>query len=85
VGGVVAAPVFVIGSAAGALLAVQAVEREEMARLIGDMAGVAITPDEAWALYLLSLAIAGVLQAIAVVAASTLAGALAGRRLAREG
>jgi len=79
VGGALASPVFVVGAAAGALVAVQGVERGEIARILTEFSGLPFSPDEAWALYLVSIAVFGLLQAAVLVGASTVAGALAKR------
>jgi len=82
-GGAIAVPVFVAGATAGALLSIRSVEREEMARLINEFGGLEVSPDGAWALFLVSIAIFAVLQAFVFVLASTIAGALAARSPAK--
>jgi hypothetical protein len=80
VGGAVATPVFLIGSAAGALVTWQTVGGEEFSRVLDETVGVSVTASEAWTLYLLSLVFAAVLQAFLLILASVVAGALRGRR-----
>lgn len=80
VGGAVAAPVFAVGAAAGAVIAIRRVGAESAAAAMGEMVGTGISPEEAWQLYLLSLAFAGVVQIFLLAVAAVAAGALALRR-----
>lgn len=80
VGGVVATPVFLVGAAAGGLIAVRAVGTGEIARIFGEVAGATVSTEEAWTIYLLSLVLAAGLQAIILVSTATVSGALVGRK-----
>jgi len=80
VGGLVAAPVFVIGASAGALVAARGIGSVRIAATLSEVVGMKVTPEEAWQVYLLSLALAGILQAVILVLASTAAGAWAARK-----
>lgn len=80
VGGTVAAPVFAVGAAAGAVLAIKRVGAESAAIALGEMLGTGVSPEEAWRLYLISLAFAAVVQVFLVVLAATVTGALASRK-----
>lgn len=80
VGGVVATPVFLVGAAAGALIAVRAIGTGEVARIFEEVAGVAVSTEEAWTIYLLSLVFAAGLQAVILVATAVVTGALVRRR-----
>jgi hypothetical protein len=79
VGGAVAAPAFVIGASAGALVAARGIGSARLAATLSDVIGVQVTPEEAWRYFLLSLVLAAVLQAGVLVLASTAAGAWATR------
>ncbi len=79
-GGVVAAPVFAVGAAAGAVLAIRRVGAESAAATLGEIMGTRVSPEEAWQLYLLGLAFAAAVQISLVVLAATAAGALALRK-----
>ena len=79
VGGAVAAPVFVIGASAGALVAGRGIGSVRLAATLSDVIGAQVTPEEAWRFFLLSLVLAAVLQAVVLVLASTAAGAWATR------
>jgi hypothetical protein len=79
VGGAVAAPAFVIGASAGALVAVRGIGSARLAGTLSEMLGAQISPDEAWRFFLLSLILAAVFQAVVLVLASTAAGAWAMR------
>ena len=80
IGGAVAAPVYVIGASAGALVAARGMGSPRMAATLSDVLGTTISPDEAWTLFLLSVFLSAILQAAVFVAAATAAGALARRR-----
>ena len=80
VGATVAAPVFAVGAAAGAVIAIRRVGAESAAAAMEEMVGTGISPEEAWQLYLLSLAFAGVVQISLLAVAAVAAGALALRR-----
>jgi hypothetical protein len=77
VSGAVAAPAFVIGASAGALVAARGIGSARLAATLSDVIGVQVTPEEAWRYFLVSLVLAAVLQAIVLVLASTAAGAWA--------
>ncbi len=79
-GGAVAAPVFAVGAAAGAVLAIRRVGAESTAVALGEVLGTALSPEEAWRLYLLGLAFAAAIQVSLVVLAAVAAGALALRK-----
>jgi hypothetical protein len=76
VGGAVAAPAFVIGAAAGALVSARRIGSVRIAATVSEMLGMPISPEEAWRFFLLSLVLAAVFQAVILVLASTAAGAL---------
>jgi hypothetical protein len=80
VGGAVAAPAFVIGASAGALVAARRIGSSRMAATLSDILGMRISPDEAWRYFLLSLLLAAVFQAVILILASTAAGAWALRK-----
>ena len=75
IGGAVAAPAYVLGSALGAFVAVREIGASRISATLTEMLGTRVTPDEAWLFFLLSLALAGFLQATVLVLASTAAGA----------
>jgi hypothetical protein len=79
VGGAVAAPVFVIGASAGALVAAQRIGSARIAATLSDVVGTRVTPEEAWRFFLLSLVLAAIFQAVVLILASTAAGAWATR------
>ena len=80
VGGAVAAPVFVIGASAGALVAARAIGSSRIAATLSEVVGTRVSPDEAWRIFLLSIAVAAVFQAVVLILASTAAGAWATRK-----
>ncbi|WP_047863853.1 hypothetical protein [Rubrobacter aplysinae] len=73
VGGLMAAPVFVLGAASGALVSVREVGLEELSSTLGDFSGMQVSSQEAWVLILAGLAFAAVVQAGALVLSSVLA------------
>ncbi len=77
VGGAVAAPAFVIGASAGALVAARSIGSSRLAAALSDMLGMQISPEEAWQFFLLSLVLAAIFQAVVLILASTAAGAWA--------
>lgn len=79
VGGAVAAPVFVIGAAAGSLVAARGFGATRLAETLSEMLGASISPDQAWQLFLLSLVFSAVVQAAILVASATAAGAWTAR------
>ena len=80
VSGAVAAPVFVIGASAGALVAARGIGASRIAATLSEVVGTRVSPDEAWQLFLLSIAVAAVFQAVVLILASTAAGAWATRK-----
>ena len=80
VGGAVAAPVFAVGAAAGAVLAMRRVGAESAAATLGEIMGTSVSPEQAWQLYLLGLAVAAAIQVSVVIFAAVAAGALALRK-----
>jgi hypothetical protein len=80
VSGAVAAPAFVIGAAAGALVAARRIGSSRMAATLSDILGMQVSTDEAWRYFLLSLLLAAVFQAVILILASTIAGAWALRK-----
>jgi hypothetical protein len=77
VGGAVAAPAFVIGATAGALVAARGIGSSRLAATLSEVLGMRVSPEEAWRFFLLSLILAAVFQAVVLVLASTAAGAWA--------
>jgi hypothetical protein len=80
VSGAVAAPVFVIGASTGALVAARAIGSSRIAATLSEVVGTRVSPDEAWRIFLLSIAVAAVFQAVVLILASTAAGAWATRK-----
>ena len=80
VAGAVAAPVFVIGASAGALVAARGIGSSRIAATLSEVVGTRVSPDEAWRIFLLSIAVAAVFQAVVLILASTAAGAWATRK-----
>lgn len=79
VGGAVAAPVYVLGSTLGALLAARGIGAARIATTLSEVLGTQVTADEAWTFFLLSLVLSAILQAGVLILASTAAGAWARR------
>lgn len=80
IGGALATPIFVLGASAGSVISARSVSTVEMADMISDMAGMQVTPDGAWQLFLLSLILAAFVQALLLILVSTAAGAWAVRK-----
>jgi hypothetical protein len=80
VGGAVAAPVFVIGASAGALVAARGIGSSRIAATLSEVLGTRVSPDEAWRIFLLSIIVAAVFQAVILILASTAAGSWATRK-----
>jgi hypothetical protein len=80
VGGAVAAPAFVIGASAGALVAARGIGSSRIALTLSEVVGTRVSPDEAWRIFLLSIAVAAVFQAVVFILAATAAGAWATRK-----
>ncbi|CAN5698024.1 hypothetical protein BH24ACT22_BH24ACT22_19370 [soil metagenome] len=75
ISGSLATPVFLLGASAGSVISARSVSTAEMAELISDMAGMEVTPDGAWQLFLLSLIFAAFVQALILILVSTAVGA----------
>ena len=75
VSGAVAAPAFVIGASAGALVAARAIGSPRIAATLSEVLGTQVSSEEAWQLFLLSIVVAAVFQAVVLILASTAAGA----------
>jgi hypothetical protein len=80
IGGSLATPIFVVGASAGAAISARSVSTAEMANMISDMAGMEVTAEGAWQLFLLSLVFAAFVQALLLILVSTAAGAWAMRK-----
>ncbi len=82
VGGALAAPLYVLGAASGAIIAARQIGGEEMARMISEIEFVdlQLTGEEAWNLYLASLVLSGFVQAAIIIGMAALAGVLAARK-----
>ena len=77
--GVVAAPVYVLGASAGAVVAARGIASDRLAAMLSEMLGTPFSSEEAWRLFLLSLVLAAVLQVVVLVLASTATGAWVSR------
>ena len=75
IGGSLATPIFVVGASAGSVISARSVSTTEMANMISEMAGMEVTPEVAWQLFLLSLVFAAFVQALFLILVSTAAGA----------
>jgi hypothetical protein len=80
VSGAVAAPAFVIGASAGALVAARGIGSPRIAAALSAVLGTQVTSEEAWQIFLLSIAVAALFQAVILILASTAAGAWATRK-----
>ncbi len=80
VSGAVAVPIFVVGGAAGALVSARRLGITPMAEMLSGVLGTDITPEQAWQIYLLTLAFSAVVQAAILIGASTASGAWAARK-----
>lgn len=80
IGGSLATPIFVLGASAGSVISARSVSTAEMADMISEMAGMNVTPEGAWQLFLLSLVLAAFVQAILLILVSTAIGAWAMRK-----
>ena len=78
--GVVAAPVYVLGASAGAVVAARGIGSARLAAMLSEMLGTPFSSEEAWQLFLLSLILAAFFQIVVLVLASTAAGAWVARR-----
>lgn len=84
VGGLMAAPVFVLGAASGALIGVREVGMRELSSTVGDISGVQVSSQEAWLLVLAGLAFAAVVQAVALILSSVLSARRAAKKMGEE-
>lgn len=75
VSGVIAAPVFVVGASAGALVAGRSLEMAGVAATLSEMLGTSISAEQAWQLFLLAVVFAAAIQAAVLILASVAAGA----------
>lgn len=80
VGGSIAAPLFVVGAGAGAVVAAQTIGGAEIASSLSDALGMELSGDEAWNLYLIGTAFAAVVQATVLIGVSTAAAAWTTRK-----
>ena len=80
VGAAVAAPVFLFGAAAGSLVAARGAGTTRMAETLSGMLGTAISPEQAWQLFLISLVFAAVVQAAILIGAAAASGAWSTRK-----
>ncbi len=78
--GVVAAPVYVLGASAGAVVAARGIGSDRLAEMLSEMLGTPFSSEEAWQLFLLSLVLAAFFQVVVLVLASTTAGAWVTRK-----
>ena len=79
IGGAVAAPVYVLGSTLGALLAARLIGAAEIAATLSEVLGTKVSADLAWTYFLFSLVLSAILEAAILVSASSAAGAWANR------
>ena len=79
IGGAVAAPGYMLGSAIGALLAARLIGAAEIATTLSDVLGTQVSADEAWIYFLFSLVLSAVLEAVILVSVSSAAGAWTNR------
>lgn len=73
VSGLLAAPVLVLGSAAGTMLSVQQVGREQFASVLNQATDISVTGQEAWQIFLAGVALMAVLQAAVLIVTAVLA------------
>ncbi|CAN5203508.1 hypothetical protein BH24ACT16_BH24ACT16_10810 [soil metagenome] len=84
VGGLMAAPVFVLGAASGALVGVREMGMGEISSTVGEISGMQVSSQEAWILLLVGLAFAAVVQAASLILSSVLAAGRAAKRSKEE-
>lgn len=84
IGGSLAAPVFVLAASAGAVISARRASPAEMADMISEMAGMEVTPEGAWQLFLLSLGFGAFVQALILILIATAAGAWTMRKKRTE-
>lgn len=80
VGGLLAAPVFVLGAAAGALVGIREMGMQEVSSTVSEMSGMQVSSQEAWVLLLVGLAFAAVVQAVVLILSSVLAAGRAAKK-----
>ncbi len=80
VGGALAAPLYVMGAAAGAIVAAQTIGGDQIATSLSEVLDVELSGDEAWNLYLLGTAFAAVVQAGVLIGVATASAAWTARR-----
>jgi hypothetical protein len=79
IGGAVAAPGYMLGSAIGALLTARLIGAVEIATTLSDVLGTQVSADEAWIYFLLSLVLSAILEVLILVSVSSAAGAWTNR------
>jgi hypothetical protein len=75
VGGSLAAPVFVLGAAAGAIVGARRMGMDALATEMANFTGMELSPDQMWELLLTGIVVAGVVQALVVMGVAALVGA----------
>lgn len=75
IGGSLTTPIFVVAASAGAVISARSMSTAEMADMISEMAGMQVSPEGAWQLFLVSLGFGGFIQALLLILVSTAAGA----------
>lgn len=80
ISGSIAMPVFVVGSCAGALVNARMAGFSSLTASLRNVAGMEISSEQAWRLYLVTILLTAVFQAATFVGAATAAGALAKRK-----
>lgn len=80
VGGSLAAPLFMMGAAAGALVTARQIGSEQMAATLSEFVQMEVSAREAWNLYVVGIVFAAVIQAAVLIGTSTAAGAWTTRR-----
>jgi hypothetical protein len=80
VAGAIAAPVYALGSTIGALFAAREIGATRLAATLSELLGSTISPNEAWAFFLASLALSAMIEITLLVAASAGTGAWSKRR-----
>lgn len=73
VSGLLAAPVLVLGAAAGTMLSVQQIGREQFASVLNQATDISVTGQEAWQIFLAGVALMAVLQAAVTIMTAVLA------------
>lgn len=80
VGGLLAAPVFVLGAASGALVGVQQMGMSEVSSTVSEVSGMQVSSQEAWVLLLVGLTFAAAVQAGLLILSSVLAAGRAAKK-----